>query len=180
MAAHNGFLSLLLKDIGEMHSIFSFVIPVSTAVGIMLAVSTLFETPVMLFSTPLLRALGNRRTLYAALAIIAIRNLYYSMVTDTTQILLAQTVHGLTFAIVWLAGVNFAAIHAPRGLSATAQGLFSTVLLSVGFATGNLICGPLIDAFGVQGMFLVMGIFGFASLSLVLLFQQRIKTLEPS
>ena len=180
MAAHNGFLSLLLKDIGEMNSIFSFVIPVSTAVGIMLAVSTLFETPVMLFSTPLLRALGNRRTLYAALAIIAIRNLYYSMVTDTTQILLAQTVHGLTFAIVWLAGVNFAAIHAPRGLSATAQGLFSTVLLSVGFATGNLICGPLIDAFGVQGMFLVMGIFGFASLSLVLLFQQRIKTLEPS
>ncbi|MCL5428980.1 MAG: MFS transporter, partial [Chloroflexi bacterium] len=141
MSAHNNFLSLLLQDMGEMHSVLGLVVSVSTAVGIMLAVSTIFELPVMFFSAQLLRRLGNRGVLYLAMGMIGMRNLYYAFVTDASQVLLIQVVHGLTFAVVWLAGVNYAAAHAPRGLNATAQGLFSTVLLSVGFAAGNLLSG---------------------------------------
>jgi len=174
MSANNGFLSLLLQNLGDIHSLFGLLIPVSTAVGIMLAVSTIFELPVMFYSAPMLRRFGNRGVLYIALGVIGFRNLYYAFVTDSTQVLLIQVVHGLTFAVVWLAGVNYAAAHAPRGLNATAQGLFSTVLLSVGFATGNLLSGAFIDLLGVQGMFAAMGIVVFISLAAILMIQKRI------
>jgi len=174
MSANNGFLSLLLQNLGDIHSLFGLLIPVSTAVGIMLAVSTIFELPVMFYSAPMLRRFGNRGVLYIALGVIGFRNLYYAFVTDSTQVLLIQVVHGLTFAVVWLAGVNYAAAHAPRGLNATAQGLFSTVLLSVGFAAGNLLSGAFIDLLGVQGMFAAMGIVVFISLAAILMIQKRI------
>lgn len=174
MSAHNGFLSLLLKNLGDEHSIFGWLIPVSTAAGIMVAVSTVFELPVMFYSAPLLRRFGNRGVLYIAMGVIGIRNLYYAFVSDSTQILFIQIVHGLTFGVIWLAGVNYAAAHAPRGLNATAQGLFSTVLLSVGFAAGNLLCGVLIDVLGIQRMFAAMGIIVFASLAIVLIIQKRV------
>lgn len=176
MSAHNGFLSLLLRDMGELHPVLGLIIPVSTALGIMVAISTVFELPVMFFSAPLLRRLGNRGALYLALGMIGIRNLYYALVTDTSQVLLIQIVHGLTFAVVWLAGVNYVAAHAPRGLNATAQGLFSTVLISVGFAAGNLISGALIDQLGVKGMFAAMGILVFVSLVFILIIQRRVYT----
>lgn len=174
MSAHNGFLSLLLQDMGASHSILGIVISVSTAVGIMLALSTVFELPVMIFSAPLLRRFGNRGVLYMALVLIGFRNLYYAFVSDASQVLLIQVVHGLTFAVIWLAGVNYAAKHAPPGLNATAQGLFSTVLLSVGFAAGNLLCGALIDQLGVKGMFGAMGLIVFASLAVILLIQRKV------
>jgi PPP family 3-phenylpropionic acid transporter len=180
MSAHNGFLSLLLNGMGEQHSVLGWIVPVSTAVGVMLAASTVFELPVMLFSAPILRRFGNRSMLYFALAVIGTRNLIYAFVTDDTQILFVQIVHGLTFALVWLAGVNYAAIHAPKGLNATAQGLFSTVLLSVGFAVGNLICGTLIDQLGVQGMFAAMSMLVFASLLIILIIQNRIYSMSKN
>ena len=180
MAANNGFLALLLNELGSQHSILGWLIPVSTAVGVMLAVSTIFELPVMLFSAPILQRFGNRSMLYVAMAVIGTRNLIYAFVTNDTQILFAQIVHGLTFALVWLAGVNYVAVHAPRGLNATAQGLFSTVLLSVGFAVGNLICGALIDQFGVQGMFAAMSAIVFASLLIILLVQKRVYSMGQS
>jgi PPP family 3-phenylpropionic acid transporter len=165
---------------GEQHSVLGWIVPVSTAVGLMLAASTVFELPVMLFSAPILRRFGNRSMLYFALAVIGTRNFIYAFVTDDTQILLVQIVHGLTFALVWLAGVNYAAIHAPKGLNATAQGLFSTVLLSVGFAVGNLICGTLIDQLGVQGMFAGMSTIVFTSLLVVLIIQKRINSMSEN
>lgn len=174
MSAHNGYLALLLNDMGNQHSILGWIVPVSTAVGILLAVSTVFELPVMLVSTPILQRFGNRTMLYAAMVIIGLRNLIYAFVTNDLQILLVQIVHGMTFALVWLAGVNYAAMHAPRGLNATAQGLFSTVLLSVGFAVGNLICGALIDQLGVQGMFAAMSVLVFAGLFAILLVQDKV------
>lgn len=178
MSAHNGFLSLLIKDMGSLHSILGFVLPVSTALGVMLATSTIFELPVMFFAAPLLHRLGNRGALYLAIGLIGTRNLVYAFVTDATQVLLIQVVHGLTFALVWLAGVNYAAAHAPRGLNATAQGLFSTVLLSVGFAVGNLLSGALIDQLGVQEMFAAMGILVFVSLAVILLANKRVYVLR--
>jgi PPP family 3-phenylpropionic acid transporter len=180
MSAHNGFLSLLMNQLGEFHSVLGMVLPVSTAVGVMLAVSTIFEMPIMVLSVPLLRRLGNRGGLYLAMVIIGLRNLSYAFATDATQILLIQILHGLTFAVIWLAGVNYVAKHAPRGLSATAQGLFSTILLTVGFAAGNLANGILIDQLGVQGMFGAMGILVFASLAVILLVQKRVYGLKPA
>jgi PPP family 3-phenylpropionic acid transporter len=174
MSAHNGFLALLLRDLGEIQTILGLFIPVSTAVGIMLAVSTFFELPVMFFSAPLLRWFGNRRVLYFSIAVISFRNMYYAFVVNTNQVLLIQVVHGLTFGLIWLAGVSYVAAHAPRGLNSTAQGLFSTVLISVGFAAGNLLSGAMMDAFGVQGMFGAMGVVVFSGLIIILLVQKRV------
>ncbi len=180
MSAPGGFLSLLLKGLGEKHLILGLVVPVSTAFGIILAVTMVFELPVMLFSAPLLRKLGNRGALYMAMVVIGFRNLFYAMASTDNQVLLIQVVHGLTFAVIWLAGINYAAAHAPRGLSATAQGLFNTVLLSVGSAAGNLVCGALIDQLGVQGMFAAMGVVVFASLGVILYFQRRLNLISKA
>lgn len=111
----------------------------------------------MLSSPFFLRRFGNKGFLFIAMAVIGLRNLLYAGVTDPTQILLVQVFHGLTSPLVWIAGVNFVAEKAPRGLNATAQGMFATTLLGIGTASRNLLSGILIDGFGIRGMFSIVG-----------------------
>jgi PPP family 3-phenylpropionic acid transporter len=133
-------------------------------VGIALTVSTVFEAPVMLAANRLLARLGAWGALFLSLALIALRNLLYAQAADAGQIVLLQILHGLTYPLLWLAGVAFVAAHAPRGLNATAQGVFSAVLSSIGTAAGNYLCGWLIDHIGIRPMFNLVGWLGVGAL----------------
>jgi MFS family permease len=90
--------------------------------------------------------------------------------------------NGLTMSAIWVAGVTYANDHAPRGVSATAQGLFGSVLMGFGAATGNFLGGILIDAFDTRVMFLFFGVLVLGSLAIFSLVERRlpVETLEPS
>lgn len=174
LAAHNSYVSLLVDDLGVGgQTVFGLLIPASTIVGIVLLVSTMFELPVMFFSTSLLSRLGDRGLFVASLAVISLRNLVYGISPNALHIVLIQVLHGFTFAGLWLAGVNFVAQNAPTGLKATAQGLFNTVLIGFGFATGNLLGGVLIDLVGVRGMYLSTSLVVLLGLLLVLILDRK-------
>lgn len=163
--AHGSFLALLLEDMGARR----------TLLGVALLVATVFEAPVMVFSSNLLRRFGNRGLMFIALATTALRSLLYSQVGGPAGVIALQLLHGLTYPALWLAGVNFAAAHAPPGFKSSAQGLFGAVQGALGTAVGNLLCGALIDWFGIQGMYTAIGTVLFASLFVLLLINQRIE-----
>jgi PPP family 3-phenylpropionic acid transporter len=54
---------------------------------------------------------------------------------------------------MWVAGVSYADKIAPNGLEATAQGLFSGVMLGIGSAAGAFLGGLLYDHVGPVSMF---------------------------
>ena len=169
MAAHNSYLSLLVQDLGAAgQTVFGLIIPATTIVGIVLLVSTICEVPVLFFSNGLLLRFGGRGLLVASLAVVSLRNLLYVVSTSALQVFAIQILHGFTFAALWVAGIDFVAQNAPMGLKATAQGLFNTVLIGFGFATGNLLSGVLIDLIGVRGMFAATSVVVFLGLVLVL------------
>lgn len=176
MSANSGFMSLLLEQMSVNNPLLlGFAIPISALVGIVLLVSTVFELPVMFFSGPLLTRFGTRGLLLVSLLAISLRNFLYALAQTPDQVLAIQVLHGLTFAAMWMAGVNFVAQNAPRGLGATAQGLFNTVTFGLGWAAGNFISGVLLDWVGVKSMFAFTGGLVFVGLLLVRGLDRRFK-----
>jgi MFS family permease len=174
MSAHGSFLSLRVASLDPAAlTVFGLALPASAIVGVALLVSTMSEVPVMFFSGPILPRFRNRDLILFGLGIIALRNFLYAIAADGTQIVLIQVLHGLTFAILWMAGINFVAKHAPRGIAATAQGLFNTILLGFGLAAGNLVNGFLIDLTGIQGMYAISAGLVLLGLVMVLFLNRR-------
>lgn len=161
LVAHGNFLSLLMDDLGASR----------TLLGITITLSTIFELPVMALSDRLLKRFGARGLLVLAMGLTALRCLLYGVTTSPGQILVIQVMHGFTYPALWIAGVHFAAKHAPPGLQATAQGLFGSVQGGLGTALGNFLCGALIDQVGLRSMFTVTG--GFVLLCMFVLLGMR-------
>ena len=164
LAAHGSYLSLLLEDMGARR----------TLLGVTITVSTIFEVPVMIYSSTLLRRFGNRGLMFIALGTTALRSFLYSIIGGPGWVIGLQVLHGLTYPALWLAGVNFAADHAPPGFKASTQALFGAVQGALGGAAGNMLSGYLIDRSGVQGMYATISLLLFVSLGVLLLANRRV------
>lgn len=133
-------------------------------VGLAVTISTISELPIMVASHWFLRSLGSRGALYVALLAMALRCFMYANTRTPDQALLIQLFHGLTYPLLWVAGIKFVGEMAPRGLSSTAQGLFSAMFMGIGTALGFYVCGLLIDKVGIFSMFSITGWFVLAAL----------------
>ncbi|MBX3048818.1 MAG: MFS transporter [Anaerolineales bacterium] len=174
LSTHNNYLSLLLNELsGPDATVFGWSLPVARLIGIVVVIGVVSELPVMFHSERLLARLGTRGLVIISLLIIAGRNLLYALSDEIWPILLVQALHGLTYALLWVGGVSFMARHAPKGLSSTAQGLFSTAQVGVGYAAGNLFGGVLMDTAGLQGMFAISGLVVLAGFGLLMLLDRR-------
>jgi PPP family 3-phenylpropionic acid transporter len=176
MAPHGNYLPLLVQKVTGNASFLVFVGSVSAMIGLALTVSTVFEAPIMLTSHRFLGWLGSRGTLFIAMGMIGLRDVLYARVTTPEAVVALQALHGLTYPLLWIAGVSFVAEKAPKGLSATAQGVFSAAVMGIGTASGNYLCGLLIDRIGVTGMFEWVGVFVLGCTALFLLLSTRIKS----
>ncbi len=141
--------------------------------GLALTMATVSETPALFFSGWLVRKLGSRGMLVMALAAYTLRMFFYSIVAAPWQVLLVQLMHGLTFSALWTAGVSYAGQLAPKGMEATAQGLFNAVSMGFGGIAGAMIGGLLIDRFGGAGMFRMGGFAILTGLVIFLLASRR-------
>jgi MFS family permease len=153
--ADMNFLALLLDEMGASPGF----------LGLAVTVSTIFEIPVMIFSSNLLRRFSNRGLLLTAIAVVGLRCALYLLVTAPIQVLLLQMLHGFTYPICWIAAVSYVTKHSPPGLSATGQGLLDTSMNGLGTAGGNLLAGVLIGSFGIRGMYRIIAWLMFASLA---------------
>lgn len=141
---HN-YLFLYLADLGASE----------TLMGLSLTVATLSEIPVFFFSALLLRKVGARGLLLMSLLAYVVRLLAYTLMPPVWLVLPINLLHGLTFSALWVAGVSYANEVAPKGMGATAQGLFTGMTMGLGAAGGALLGGTLYDSLGPAVMFRV-------------------------
>jgi len=145
-----------------------------TFMWIGMVIATLSEMPVLFFSNRLIKRFNSYGLLVIGLAATGIRLLLFAMVNMPIGIIFVQLMSGLTFPLIWVAGVTYANNHAPVGMNATAQGVFGSVLMGFGAATGNFLGGFLIDSHGAQFMYMFFGILVLVSLFVFTLIDRRL------
>lgn len=143
------------------------------SLGLTLTVATLSELPVLFFSNHLLRRWNERQLIGTALLFFALRAFAYSLIVVPWLALLIQLLHGPTFSLMWIAGVSYADRIAPTGLEATAQGLFSGVMLGIGSAAGAFLGGVLYEHAGALMMFRLAAVLSLAGVVVALWVKKR-------
>jgi PPP family 3-phenylpropionic acid transporter len=159
----SNFLFIFLRDLGADKFL----------LGLTLTFATLSELPMLYFSDRLLSRWGAQRLMSAAMLFYAIRALAYSFIVVPWEALPIQLLHGPTFSLMWLSGVSYADEIAPGGLGATAQGLFSGVMLGIGSAAGAFLGGFLYDHVGLVSMFRLAAFNSLLGLGFILLMEKR-------
>ena len=165
MAAINAYQFVYMAEIGANE----------TLMGLSLTLSTFSEVPAMFFGDRLLKVFKARGLLILGTAFIGIRLLLYAVFNFPLAILLVQIIHGLTFPVIWIAGVSYAHENAPPGLNATAQGLFGAAIFGIGSGLGSFAGGLVLDHLGGRGLYFVFGGFVLLSLFVLSTIQQRIR-----
>ena len=97
----------------------------------------------------------------------SIRSFGYTILTVETRyyILILETLHGLTFALLWSASVEYGKIHAPKDFTTTMQSIITTAYSAAGVGIGSLVGGYIMDKYGGRWMYR-----GSAALSLLVFF----------
>ena len=141
------YLFLHMRDMGAGESL----------MGLSLTVATITEVPFLFLSGRLLRRFGPSRLIAAALGLMALRAFGYAWMPAPWWVLVFHLLNGPTYALFLAAGVAEAARVAPAGLGATAQGAFSSAMMGLGMALGNLLGGIFYDQIGAPAMFRAVG-----------------------
>ncbi|MEI6290700.1 MAG: MFS transporter, partial [Chloroflexota bacterium] len=148
MSAANNYFLALMKDLGASESV----------MGLALSLGTLCEIPLLFFGNVILKYIKAYNLFLIALLISGIRLILFSLVITTNQALFVQFFNGMTFPLFWMAGVAFIGEHAPEGMNATAQGIFSAAVFGIGTSFGGYMGGSLLGSIGARGMFQVFGL----------------------
>jgi PPP family 3-phenylpropionic acid transporter len=122
-------------------------------IGVVWAVGVGAEVLLMAASGRLLARWGSERLLGVAIGTALVRWLLLSHVTDAALLLALAPLHGVTFGLLWVAGVATAhqlgSPHAPTA----SQGIF-VAASSLGSAIGMSLAGRVLAAWGGRGLFL--------------------------
>jgi MFS transporter, PPP family, 3-phenylpropionic acid transporter len=174
MASINSYQFVYMAELGASKSL----------MGLSITLSTLSELPALYFGNRLLKRFNAWGLLVLGTAVIAARLLLYAAFNVPVAILMIQVIHGLTYPIIWVAGVSYAHANAPEGLNATAQGIFGAAIFGLGSGLGSFLGGLLIDHFAGRGMYFILGIFVLLGLLVFALIQRSLPNtafaLQPS
>jgi PPP family 3-phenylpropionic acid transporter len=143
-------------------------------VGISWALGVASEVALMAGSAWIFRRFTPPSLIAFALFGAATRWALIASVTSIPVLLLLQPLHGLSFALMWLASLSYVKESAPAGALATAQGLFSAAL-AAGSVLGMPLWGALSRHSGGSATFRAAAIVALAAASLALAWARRIQ-----
>lgn len=138
------FTSYFLDDIGA-----GFIV-----MGLTFAASVIPEIPVMFNSGRIIRRLGVANMILLGLAIQVVKLILFVVLASsatTWAIALVSLIHGLGFAMIYAAAVNFVDTLSHPDMRATYQTLYR-LLWTVAVAVGGPLSGVLIDLWGTTGL----------------------------
>lgn len=106
-----------------------------------MAANVVAEIPIFANSELLLRRLGHDMMVVTALLLYTVRVYGYTMLTAESVQWLAglEMLHGFTFALSWIAGVDYIKEAFPAELSTTAQLIFRVFKDNIGAMIGALL-----------------------------------------
>lgn len=169
MASVNTYQFTYMAELGASESI----------MGLSLFISTFFsEVPVMFFGNLLLNRFKAQGLLVLGTGVVGARLLLYAAFNSPEAILVLQILHGLTFPIIWIAGVSYAHENAPPALSATAQGLFGAAVFGIGSGLGAFLGGIFMSTLGGRGLYFIFGAFVWLALLMILLIERRFSSAQ--
>jgi PPP family 3-phenylpropionic acid transporter len=160
----NSYLFAYMQEIGAPERI----------MGLALTLGTVAEVPIFFFGNRLIRRFKPFGLMLIAMTLTGARLTLFAVSGTPEFVLFLQFLSGLSFPMVWLAGVAYADEHAPPGMGATAQGLFSAMLFGFGSAVGGFTAGTLLDRLGGQGMFVAFGLTILVITGVVALLHKRV------
>jgi PPP family 3-phenylpropionic acid transporter len=143
-----------------------------STMGIALTISTIGELPILFFANRLLRRFGAYGLLGLGMTITGVRLLLYAWLNFPAGILFFQLLNGMSFPMVWVAGVSYADENAPEGMKATAQGLFGAMVFGFGAAAGGLVGGLMLGSIGGRWMYLIFGSAVLVSVGVITLLER--------
>jgi PPP family 3-phenylpropionic acid transporter len=143
-----------------------------STMGIALTISTIGELPILFYANRLLKRFRPYGMLILGMTITGVRLLLYAWLNFPAGILLFQLLNGMTFPIVWVAGVTYADEDAPPGMKSTSQGLFGAMVYGIGAAIGGLLGGLMLGSIGGRGMYLIFGILVLVSVAVITLLEK--------
>jgi len=115
--------------------------------------ATASEVPFFFFGDKLLKFIGTEMMVGIAFSAHALRFLWYLIISNAWWALPFEFLHGMIFASVWAASVDYAAAVAPKGLEATAQGIVTAGFTGFGFGVGSFIGGRIYQTFDAYMLF---------------------------
>jgi predicted MFS family arabinose efflux permease len=153
----------LLEDLGASH----------TLLGLTVLSTIVIEVPVFESSALILRRLGIRGMIIVAHLAYCARVTCYYFLKEAWFVLCVEVLHGLTYALIWPAGVAYASRSVSPVFETTAQGVFSGVFGGIGSAAGALIGGVVYENFGANILFAGSGGVMFLNLFFFLIFYKK-------
>merc|ERR1712216_219848 len=127
----------------------------TSIIGWCLAVQCLSELPLFYCSDKIMALTRPSVILLVAAVVLVIRLLLISMVTDAMWLVPLQVLHGASFVLFTVAGVEVSRQNAASPASqATMQGVFQFMYSSLGGVVGSSLGGFLFDAYGPRQMYL--------------------------
>jgi MFS transporter, PPP family, 3-phenylpropionic acid transporter len=142
--------------------------------GLALTIGMFSEIPMLFYGHKLLKRFKAIGLMKLALAATALRLLLLAATVNPSTVLIIQLLGGLTFPVVWIAGVSFVDEFSPKGMKATGQGIFNGVTIGFGLAVGGFLGGILLDQIGGRGLNFVFGLVVLAVLVIVSLLMARV------
>jgi len=164
-SAISNYFILFVKSLGGGESLF----------GLSVAFASVSELPVFFFSSYMLRRWSANRMLMMAVAVMAVRCLLVSLMVDPRLALVVQLMHGMSFSLMWAAGVSYASEIAPPGMGATAQALFSTTQFGLGNGVGALLGSQVYADSGPVTLYKLAALSSLAGFILLVLVARRMK-----
>jgi MFS family permease len=140
--------------------------------GLTVGVTVLFELPIFHYSELLLQKVGHDALFATSMAAYVIRAFGYTLLTESTLywILPLEVLHGITFACMWIAAIDFSAAVAPEQWSTTVQTFLSASFGCFGNVVGSVLGGWVLQHYSAKIMYRCMGCVVFGTLVLHMIF----------
>lgn len=167
---HDVLFTLHLSDMGAP----------STWFGLAWAIASLSEIPAYML-------LGKYLHRYHELAVIGLtavlytfRWIAYALVDDPTLLIALQASHGITFAVFWMAAIQYTVRLVPQEMGSSGQALISSVFLGLAGLIGGVAGGWFKQMWGGAGMYIFGAVLCAAAALLVYATHQyrRVKALD--
>ncbi|WP_099157720.1 MFS transporter [Virgibacillus ndiopensis] len=145
--ANDSFIGLYIAQLGGSESL----------IGLAWFVGVISEAAVFAFARFWFRKFHTLIFIIIAGALYSLRWFIYSAVDDPSYIIALQVLHGLTFGIFYLSAFQYITRLIPKLLQSTGHLVFFAVFFGVSGIIGSLTGGALIDSYGGNTLYRIMG-----------------------